>query len=265
MKNQLHEDVRVGISIGIAARRHRLFSRFIFGLCVLITLLDCSVVFAFKLTPMKMVLSPSGRGASGAFTVSNQSAETLAVDIHFLTRSMNPEGQEVNENVDKLFMVFPPQFALKPNKTQTVRVKWVGKTPVDKELAFRLVAEQLPISLSKGPENGVSLNVALRYLAAVYVRPKGVKEEIEMLAGIMENGSERRLLLDFENQGSKHAFLKNLSVKVNCGGTTITLSPEQIDQIQGENLLAGSRRRYELPWPAGLPSGTPEGSFSYDR
>ena len=86
-----------------------------------------------------------------------------------------------------------------------------------------------------------------------------------MLTSVLENGSERRLLLDFKNRGSKHAFLKNLSVKVTSEGTTITLSPEQIDPIEGENLLAGSRRRYEIPWPAGLPSGTPEGIFSYGR
>lgn len=240
-----------------------MFSRFVLSLCIAVTLFDCSIAFAFKLTPMKMVLSPSGRGASGAFTVSNQSSETLAVDIHFLSRSLSTDGDEVNETVDNLFMVFPPQFAIKPNKTQTVRVKWVGKGPVERELAFRLVAEQLPIKLAKGPEDGISLNIALRYLASVYVRSKGAKAEVEMDASIKEDGSERRLVLEFENQGSKHAFLKNLSVKVACGATTIALSPEQIDQIQGENLLAGSRRRYEFPWPAGLPNGTPQGIFSY--
>ena len=86
MNNQLHEEPRAGISIGIAARQHRIFSSFILGLCVLVPFFDCNVVFAFKLSPMKMVLSPSGRGASGSFTVSNESNETLAVDIHFLTR-----------------------------------------------------------------------------------------------------------------------------------------------------------------------------------
>lgn len=265
MKNSLQEVTCVPPLIGIIVRREKLFSRFIVSLCMAITLLDSSTAFAFKLTPMKMVLSPSGRGASGAFTISNPSNEALAVDIHFLTRSLDTEGQELNENVDKLFMVFPPQFALKPNKTQTVRVKWVGKAPVERELAFRLVAEQLPIDLVKGSEGGVSLNIALRYLAAVYVRPKGAKPEIEMGASLIENGSERRLLLDFENQGSRHAVLKNLSVKVTCGATTIPISPEQIDPIQGENLLAGSRRRIQLPWPTGLPVGTPQGTFSYDR
>ena len=97
------------------------------------------------------------------------------------------------------------------------------------------------------------------------MRPKGAKPAIEMGASLLENGSERRLLLDFENQGSRHAVLKNLSVKVTCGATTIPISPEQIDPIQGENLLAGSRRRIQLPWPTGLPVGTPQGVFSYDR
>ena len=220
---------------------------------------------AFKLTPMKMTLAPQGKASSGVFVVSNDSDDTLAVDIHFLTRSLSPEGAEINERADEHFMVFPSQFALHPQKKQTVRIKWIGKAPVEKELAFRLVAEQLPVRLNKGSNGGVNLNVAIRYLAAVYVQPKGAKEKIVLKAEKMAGESQDGLLLDIGNKGTRHAILRELSVELSCQGETVELTADQISAIQGENFLAGSTRQIRLPWPSGLPLGDPIARFEYRK
>ncbi len=220
---------------------------------------------AFKLTPMKMTLAPQGKAASGVFVVNNDSNDTLAVDIHFLTRSMSPDGVEINERADEQFMVFPPQFALHPQKSQTVRIKWIGKAPIEKEMAFRLVAEQLPVRLNKGASGGVNLNVAIRYLAAVYVQPKGAKEKIVLKAEKVNSNSQEGLLLDIGNRGTRHAILRELSVELSCQGETVKLSTDQISGIHGENLLAGATRRIRLPWPSGLPVGDPSAHFDYRK
>lgn len=224
-----------------------------------------NLAYAFKLSPMKMTLSPQGRGASGVFTVSNDSDETLAVDVHFLSRSLSPDGKEINERADKQFMVFPPQFALAPGKKQTVRVKWIGKKPVVEELAFRLVAEQLPIRLTKGSDGGVNLNVAIRYLAAVYVSPKGAKEDLVIKAEKVSTDSQNGLLLDLSNQGSRHVILRDLTVELSCRGETVQIPADQLTSIDGENLLAGSSRRVRLPWPQSLPVGVPVARIDYRK
>ena len=221
--------------------------------------------WAFKLTPMKMTLAPSGRGANGVFTVSNDSNDTLAVDVHVLSRRMTEDGVEVNEVVENQFMVFPPQFALKPKSVQTIRVRWLGREPVQKELAFRLVAEQLPVSLSREASGGVELNVALRYLAAVYVRPKGVSPEVSLAVVGETRSSEPYVELLFENSGTRHVFMENLSLDLSCGGETVVVSGGLLERIAGENLLAGARRRFRLAWPKGLPLGKPKGAFTFDR
>lgn len=220
---------------------------------------------AFKLTPMKMTLTPQGRGASGVFTVSNDGNETLAVDVHFLTRSLNHDGKEINQRADEQFMVFPPQFALQPNKKQTIRVKWIGKEPIERELAFRLVAEQLPVRLTKGATGGVNLNVAIRYLAAVYVQPKDSKADIVLKAEKVTDDPKGDLLLNIGNRGSRHAILRDLSVELSCKGKSVQLSSDHIEGVSGENLLAGSTRRVRLSWPAGLPVGEPTAKFNYSK
>lgn len=221
--------------------------------------------WAFKLTPMKMTLAPSGREANGVFTVSNDSNDTLAVDVHVLSRNITEDGVEVNEVVDNQFMVFPPQFALKPNSVQTIRVRWLGREPVKKELAFRLVAEQLPVSLSREANGGVELNVALRYLAAVYVRPKGASPDVSLAVVADTASSEPHIELLFDNSGTRHVFMENLSVDLTCGGETVGLSNGWVERVAGENLLAGARRRIRLAWPKGLPVGKPRAAFTFDR
>ena len=218
---------------------------------------------AFKLSPMKMTLSPQGRGASGVFTVTNEGNETLAVDVHFLSRSLSLDGKEVNERADKQFMVFPPQFVLAGGGEQIVRVKWIGKSPVEKELAFRLVAEQLPVRLTKEAGGGVNLNVGIRYLASVYVQPGGTKEKVVSRTEVVNGEATKSLQLDVCNEGSRHVILKDLVVELSCGGSSVKLPQELVAKIDGENLLAGSTRRLRMPWPQGLPFGEPVAHVKY--
>lgn len=220
---------------------------------------------AFKVVPMKITLAPQGREANGVFNVVNDGDETLAIDVRFATREVDEAGNETNVDASDQFMVFPPQFALKPQKVQTVRIRWIGKEPVKKELPFRLIVEQLPVKLNRENQGNVQLNMALRYLASVYVRPANASASVSLAVESFEAEGQSKLGVIFENTGTRHTMLSDLAIQVDSQGQQQTLSPETLQSIEGTNLLAGSRRRFVLDWPAGLPVGKPKAKFQLGK
>src|SRR5947209_1744831 len=118
--------------------------------CVFL-LVAVPAVQAFSLAPITMEFAPSGRGANRAFQVENPSDQTVAVQISMLSRAVDLDGQERNAPAEDDFIVYPSQVLLKPQQVQTVRVQWVGQARPDKELTYRILAEELPIDLTKEP------------------------------------------------------------------------------------------------------------------
>ncbi len=104
---------------------------------------------AFKLTPIEMVFEPAGRGATRTFQITNAHDQPIAVEIRLAARDMNLSGEDVLSDAEDSFAVFPAQAIVLPGKSQTVRVQWLGDPAPERELAFRMVAEQLPIELNR--------------------------------------------------------------------------------------------------------------------
>lgn len=222
---------------------------------------------AFKLAPITMHFEPSGRAASQAFRVENESEEQVAVQISILSRGMSLDGKEQNAPADDDFIVYPPQILLKPKQVQTLRVKWVGDARPQKELAYRILAEQLPINLSKEQETGAKINLIVRYLGSIYIVPKGAKPNVVIESALphpAENG-ERKLAITFHNSGNAHTILRDLTLTLQANGKTVVLGPTDLEGISGENILAGNKRRFVLRWPAQLPDGPVEAKFTYHR
>jgi len=99
----------------------------------------------FRLLPMEMKLAPSGRGATQSFQVESTGDQPVAVQIHTAVRQVGLDGTETYPESEKDFLVYPPQILLKPGTQQTVRVTWLGESKPAKELAYRIIAEQLPL------------------------------------------------------------------------------------------------------------------------
>jgi fimbrial chaperone protein len=222
---------------------------------------------AFKLTPITMEFGTAGRGANQAFRVENESSNTVAVQISMLSRQMGLDGSETNTPADDDFVVYPPQVLLKPRQVQTVRVKWVGNPKPEKELAYRILAEQLPINLEKEKQSGAKINLLVRYLGSVYIVPKAVKADVVLESAVAQTDAagKRRIELIFHNQGTAHTILRDLRLKIQAGDKTIELEAEALPNMAGENLLAGQRRRFTQPWPAGLPEGALRVSFDFKK
>jgi fimbrial chaperone protein len=226
---------------------------------------------AFKLIPMYMDFHPTGREAHQTFRIENEGDQPVAVQVSMVTREMDIEGKEAYGDAEDDFLVYPPQVVLMPKQIQAVRVQWVGNPNPSKELAYRIMAEQLPVDLEKGERRsraaGVKVNILVRYLGVVYVLPKGARPDVvlDSVQAQGGNGGRRALVLTVRNRGSAHAILGNLKVRLTPkgGGAGVELSGQDLQGMEGENILAGHRRRFVLPWPKGLGEGIPEASLDF--
>lgn len=225
---------------------------------------------AFTLTPITMEFAPSGRGANQAFQVENPSDQPVAVQISMLSREVDLDGKERNAPAEDDFVVYPAQVLLKPKQVQTVRVQWVGTAKPKKELTYRILAEELPIDLTKEQPSGSAVSghikVVVRYLGSVYIVPKGARANVMLDSTASEIGEDgtRKLVLVFHNRGTAHVLLSGLKLTFQAGGKTVNLGPDDLKGVAGANLLAGNKRRFVVPWPTELPEGPVQSSFDFD-
>jgi fimbrial chaperone protein len=244
-------------------------SRYIL-LSLFLVLLGVPPAFAFKLLPISREFTPTGTGATQSYQVVNDSDERLAVEISMVKRQMDLAGKESYQEADDDFLVYPPQILLEPQKTQTVRVTWLGDPKPEKELAYRIVAEQLPIDLDKPKENQTKpigqIKVLLRYLGSVYIEPANVKPDVVLEAAVPQKGTNAadQLAITLNNQGSARAILKSLKLSLTSAqGTAVTLQPEQLKGMNNEVILAGNKRQFVIPWPTGLAVGPVTAKFEF--
>lgn len=217
---------------------------------------------AYKLTPMSQVFAPSGSRATRSFEVVNDGKERVALELSITTLERDLDYGEINRNADEHFLVYPAQILLPPGGRQTIRVTWVGDPDPKRELTYRLVVEQLPI------ENGVkgsaeasgSLRVLTTFRASLYIRPAKAAPRVSLeSAGLVESkepGNAGYLALTVKNTGTAQGVLKNCATTVSSGETTVALPPESLRLLQQGRILAGTRRRFLIPWPSGLPRGS---------
>ena len=233
--------------------------RHLFSFLLAVTLLVAPALpaHAFRLVPIEMELEPSGRGATQIFRVENDNKEPVAIEVKVVPRIMGMDGldQESEQDTEN-FVVFPEQIILQPGENQSIRVQWVGSASPDRELPFRLIAEQLPIDIGKPAPQGGQVRLLVKYVASLYVVPPGVQPAVTVVSAqhrTLEEGPALEVVL--RNDGKARQVLREPTLTVQAGSSTLTLTRDQLGGLAGENLLAGTTRRFLVPWPAALPAG----------
>ncbi|MEE3717100.1 fimbria/pilus periplasmic chaperone [Tumidithrix elongata RA019] len=239
---------------------------------------SAQVESTFLFTPMLSTFSPSGQKATQSFLVTNTGKKATAIQIRMAKRQMDVDGKETNTAADDDFILYPPQMLVKPGERQTVRVTWVGNATPPQELSYRIIAEQLPVDLTEIRQTqgatSVTIKVLFQYIGSVYIVPPNVSPNVSLESAICQPETDKtgkntnRLVLTFANQGTAHTLLTNLRLNLAPVGkeaNLIKLEAKQLAGVNGENLLAGSKRRFSLPCPAGLPNEKLTATFEYDR
>lgn len=208
---------------------------------------------AFVLSPIVAQFTPQGDGATQSFFVENAADKDVAVQVDVYYRTQNGQGEEVRTETDQ-FSVYPSQIVLKPKQKRTIRVTWLGPKDISKELAFRLIAEELPVDLQKKKATRTNINFLLKYVASLYVTPEGAKPKVEVkkIERVQVKGRDH-LALTLENAGGAHQVLNEIRLQVSAGGKTVDVNREALKIFETENLLAGGSKTFFIPWPQGLP------------
>ncbi|MBD2136250.1 molecular chaperone [Anabaena sp. FACHB-1237] len=249
----------------------KLSVRHFFNFIFFVILSGISPALAFKLDPISRVFEPAGVGATQSYKIINDTSEKIAVEVSMVERKISIDGQETTEKADGDFLIYPSQIILPPQGVQSVRVTWLGNPNPEKELTYRLVAEQLAVNLKDPKQSQLEtttggIKVMFRYMGSVYIRPKNAQSKV-LLNGIThEKGKEGNdlLVITFDNQGTRRAVLSELNLNLTSEkGTQLTLKPEHLQGVNNGVILAGNQRRFSIPWPKQLPVGKVTGTFTF--
>lgn len=226
---------------------------------LLITTLFTHQASALQMNPLSVVVKPTGGGARQTFKVTNESNKPIAVQFSVTTRQQ-VNNKEVRRPADRDFMIYPPQTIIPPRTTQKVRVEWVGKQRVTKELAYRLIAEQVYVSLEKKQQTGISMLMTL--VGALYVQPNNTKSNVQVKA-VQRHGN--KLAITLSNAGTRHQLMNYATLTLRNGGKVINLKGKNLIGLEGNNVLAGATKRFFIPLPPGFVNGRWTGTVKYPR
>ena len=165
------------------------------------------------------------------------------MQISVVRREQAEDGTETLPEADDAFLVFPAQLILLPKEKRTVRVQWLGPVKPEKELAYRLVAEQLPVDLGRAGDTENSLRLLVRYQTAIYIVPSGIRSNVprdlvvQRAEPSRDQNGQQTMDVYVANYGLAHVQIRNaqLTAKSSNGGKTVKLSSQSlIGSVLGE-------------------------------
>lgn len=195
---------------------------------------------------MSASLGLSENNNSALFYLENDSTQPIAIQVKLTKRIMDTEGIETNPAINGELSVYPSQLIIQPNEKRSIKVSWMTKFIPAQEEAYRLIAEQLPIDLEKTKAKKASIKVLLKYVAALYVAGEDFHSDARLKSFEIKND---KVIFTVENNGKKHQVLNNLVMQIRSSKTQkdLTLSGNDLKGMIGENVLAGSVRRFSFP------------------
>ena len=215
--------------------------------------------YALQMTPLSIVLKPSGGGTKQSVRITNESNKPIAVQFSVTTRQMI-NNKEVRKPADKDFMIYPPQTIIPAKTTQKVRVEWLGAGNMPKEQAYRLIAEQVDVSLDDKKQTGITMLMTLVH--GLYVQPNGTKSNVQITA-VKRQGN--KLTITLTNSGTRHQILNYATLVLKNGGKILSLKGKSIQGLEGNNVLAGATHQYSIPLPKGFVDGPWTATIQYPR
>lgn len=217
---------------------------------VLSVMLMSLMANAFDFSPMEREFSPSGTQATQTFFLENKSSNPVAIELNMYKRTHDTSGRETRTATNDFF-IFPKSVKLAANEKRAVRVTWQGPSSVSTELAYRLVAEQLNVNVSRMQTNrkGIDIKYIMTYVASVYVTPEKGKADVRVSQVDARNGV---LKVRVDNFGNKHRILAGSKLVLNTPNGTRVLSGNEVPPMQKMNLLAKSSQVFMIRQPRDL-------------
>lgn len=212
-------------------------------------LLTLPLLYSFKFNPMSQSLELSEGKKTAQFTVENDTAENMAIELSVKERKMDHHGKEELPATTEL-SIFPPQIIIPPKEKRTIRVLWNGGLDIPVERSFRVVAEQLPLNVDK-KKRGTGIQMLMNYMAAFYVTPANAEAKINASVESVKNGE---ITLKVQNTGNKHQIIYRPELTFKKASKKWTFKEKDLAGFAGENVLAKSERIFSLKTKEQIPA-----------
>lgn len=221
---------------------------------------------AYDLKPIVIQLAPSGARAAQTAVVTNTHDVPIAIEVKAFQRAQKPDGTDTLTADDDNIIVSPPQMVILPKSSQSFRVQWVGDAAPAREIAYRIVTEQLPIQFKEQVRKDLTADLTMRYRyeAALYIMPetRQAKATLTGVSAVKNAQGADELELRIKSEGTSRAILDKPVLDLSADGRPYRLEGEAVKSLSGLNILPGVERVVRIAMPADLKGHMLSGKLS---
>lgn len=203
-------------------------------------LLSCLVLLAaaptlagsFTVSPIRVFLD--AQKSTTVLKVFNNGAEKVTVQLSAVEWLQDASGLDQHEPTEEL-VFFPKIVSLEKGEERSVRIGYRGEAPPARERAFRIYAEELPVS----KPGEMSVRMALRIGVPVFVELKKPLQDASIQKLELADG---KLLVPVKNGGTAHFTVSS----IRAAGSSAAGSEVFSKEAKGWYVLPGSSRSFTL-------------------
>jgi fimbrial chaperone protein len=200
-------------------------------LAALLALPPAVLAGTFSISPLRVDFA--GRAKTAALTVRNEDATAVVVQAEGLSWSQEGAADALASSGDLL--VSPAVFTLQPGGQQLVRVALRRAPDPDRELAYRLIVQEVP--QASAPQF-TGLRVALRLSVPVFVAPVQSTTRPAAMAWTAQQDASGTLTVVARNDGPSHERIHRFTVRSGDGSRILA------EQSSLAYVLPGASRRW---------------------
>ena len=183
----------------------RIFKQAAYGLFTILSSVSVLNAGSFGISPVIVTLSANQQISE--ITLNNPGAEPMSLQLEVMNWS-EQEGKDVFAPTRDV-LVNPPIFNLPANSSQLIRIGLRRAPDAQRELSYRIFAQQLPPPISSDFQGAMML---LRVSMPLFILPR--VEAKPLLRWQVAQTPQGTLKVSLRNDGSAHIKIKNLKLSM---------------------------------------------------
>ncbi|KHT40283.1 molecular chaperone [Vibrio sinaloensis] len=197
---------------------------------------------AYRVEPMVAEMEPLGKRAQMSMRIDNTSSKPLTVELYPLAMEMDKFGNETISPADNDLLVIPVTAIIKPGRSQSVMVRYLGDQSISQSKSYRIAVKQVKVENS-GDDSG-QMGLLLQFNTLVNIRPKNTHPDLDIKSITQK---DQTWLVEVENKGNSYGRLSRTNWTLDDGVHSTYLKGVEISKlIAGTLVLPYSTRIFEM-------------------
>ncbi|KHA60612.1 pilus assembly protein [Vibrio variabilis] len=205
-------------------------------------LIVSSTAHAYRVEPMIAEMEPIGKRAQMTMRIDNTSSKPLTVELYPLSMTMDQYGNETISPADDDLLVIPVTAIVKPGRSQSVMVRYLGDPSISQSKSYRVAVKQVKVENSQ--EESGQMGLLLQFNTLVNIRPKNTNPKLSIRSVTQKDA---KWLVEVENSGDSYGRLSRTNWTLDDGNNSLYLKGVEISKlIAGTLVLPYSTRFFEM-------------------